>query len=253
MTKHTKTPLTELDFKVTILTDDFEVWDDDEYALDIEFSDGISNRLMDELPETGDFAEDDMDAVLISSGNFYLVYNADTKKFALSCHYEYYYDACEEDGLYGGIHTIQLTDKEEAIALAVVNDFCREKFGYMGYQDFSDYLMNEVEDKTVEANKQYVVSDAYSGNYCVMQYIDGKLKHYSFVAVHELSGHLETLKDNGYREAYFVEQYEREMQKAMEAYRCAEEAYKRAKRKPLLLDKAETERYKQLTFFEDNE
>lgn len=253
MTKYKKTPLTELDFEVHSFADDFEVWDNNEYALDVEFSDGILNRLMYELPKTGDFSEDDMDAILISGGNFYIVYNADTKKFTLHCNYEYYYEAYEEDGLYDGIHNIQLTESEEAIALAVVNEFCRDKLGYMGYQDFSDYLMNEVEDKSVEANKQYVVSDAYSGNYRVMQYIDGKLERYSIVAVYELSGYLEALKDNGYREAYFVEQYEREMQKAMEAYRCAEAAYKRAKRKPLLLDKAETERYKQITFFEDNE
>lgn len=99
--------------------------------------------------------------------------------------------------------------------------------------------------------KQYVIREAYTDNYQVFQYVDGKLEVNSILGYYALEGYIEAIENMGYTRAYFVPEYEKEMQKAKEEYDFASEQFEKAKNSPLILNDEETKKFKKIAFIED--
>lgn len=62
--------------------------------------------------------------------------------------------------------------------------------------------------------KQYKVEDAYSDNYKITMYNDGKLEFYDIVSYYEFQGYVSCLESQGYKKAYDVEEYKRKLEDA---------------------------------------
>ena len=99
--------------------------------------------------------------------------------------------------------------------------------------------------------KQYVVKEAYDGNYHVLQYVDGKLESHDIISWHALDVYTKTIEEDGYTRAYFVPEYKKEMLKAKEAYLSSFSEYENAQRHPLVLSDEETLNYRIITHDED--
>lgn len=102
-----------------------------------------------------------------------------------------------------------------------------------------------------EKKKQYVIKMAYTDNYHVLQYVDGKLEAHNIVSYYELDGYIAALKNMGYIQAYYEREYHVKMQRAKEDYEFALADYERAKEKPLVLNEEEIERYRRITHCND--
>lgn len=96
--------------------------------------------------------------------------------------------------------------------------------------------------------KQYVVKEAYTGNYHVIEVVNGRIELNSIVAYYELSGYINSLKNRGYTEAYYVPEYEAAMKKAEEKYEFAKKEFEQAKENSLMLSIGEIDKYRKITF-----
>lgn len=94
--------------------------------------------------------------------------------------------------------------------------------------------------------KQYVIKEAYTDNYHVLRYANGKLESSSIVSFYRLSGYIECLENEGYKEAYYVPEYEEAVTSAQEALDHAMAMYNLAKENPLALSDEETKRFKEI-------
>ena len=99
--------------------------------------------------------------------------------------------------------------------------------------------------------KQYVVKEAYDGNYHVLQYVDGKLESHDIISLYALDGYKKASENAGYTRAYFVPEYKKEMLKSKEAYLSSFSEYENAQRHPLVLSDEETLNYRIITHDED--
>lgn len=98
--------------------------------------------------------------------------------------------------------------------------------------------------------KQYVVKEAYTDNYHVLQYVDGVLEANDILSYYVLEGYIRAIENLGYTRAYFEPEYLKLMQQAKEEYDFAMEQYKTAQENSLVLSEKEVERYKLITHFE---
>ena len=108
--------------------------------------------------------------------------------------------------------------------------------------------MNERGDQKM---KQYVIKEAYTRNYHVLQYVDGRLECDNIIELHELNGYVAALKNMGYSEAYYVPEYENRMKKAQIELNRATNLCELAKAYPLILSDEEVKRYKNITYTEE--
>ena len=99
--------------------------------------------------------------------------------------------------------------------------------------------------------KQYVIKQAYTDNYHVLQYQDGKLESHNIISYYELDGYIAALKNMGYKQAYYEREYKVKMLKAKEEYEFALADYEKVKENPLVLSEKEIERYRQITHMEE--
>ena len=102
-----------------------------------------------------------------------------------------------------------------------------------------------------QKKKQYVIKEAYTDNYHVLQYIDGKLEGHNIVSYYELDGYIAALKNMGYIRAYYEREYHVKMLIAKEDYEFALADYEKAKESPLNLSDEEIERYRRITHSND--
>lgn len=98
--------------------------------------------------------------------------------------------------------------------------------------------------------KQYVIKEAYTDNYHVLQYVNGKLEKNNIVSWYELDGYVSALKNMGYIKAYYVPEYKMKMYEAQEELDFATKSYNEAKNSPLLLSDDEVSKYKMITHTE---
>lgn len=98
--------------------------------------------------------------------------------------------------------------------------------------------------------KQYVIKEAYTDNYHVLQYVDGKLEAHNIISYYELDGYISALKNMGYIQAYYEREYHVKMLRAKEDYEFALAYYEKAKENPLGLSDGEVEKYRQVTHME---
>lgn len=99
--------------------------------------------------------------------------------------------------------------------------------------------------------KQYVIAEAYSGNYSILQYIDGKFECSNIVADYELSGYILALENMGYEEAYYEKECKLKIEYLEEALNKAKESYQSKQGCFLDLSADEAERYEKLTHFNE--
>ena len=100
--------------------------------------------------------------------------------------------------------------------------------------------------------KQYVIRQAYTDNYHVFQYVDGKLEANSILSYYALDGYIQAIKNKGYTRAYFEPEYKMKMLQAQEELEFATEAYEKAKNSPLILNDDEIQKFKKITLIEDD-
>lgn len=98
--------------------------------------------------------------------------------------------------------------------------------------------------------KQYVIKEAYTDIYHVLQYVDGKYEDSTIVSYYELDGYIAALKNMGYERAYYVPEYKMKMYEAQEELDFATRAYNEAKKNPLVLSDEEEKRYKLILHME---
>lgn len=98
-------------------------------------------------------------------------------------------------------------------------------------------------------NKQYVVKEAYTDNYCVLQYEDGKLTNYTIIAYYEVDGYLTSLQNMGYTQAYYVPEYKAKVDELRRELNHAISEYENAVKNPLIWSDYDYElgRYKRVT------
>lgn len=96
-------------------------------------------------------------------------------------------------------------------------------------------------------NKQYVITEAYTDNYHVLQYVDNKFEDDNIVSYYELDGYIAALHNMGYEEAYYVPEYATKVREAQEILNLAIKAYEKAKNSPLVLSEEEAKKYKNIT------
>ena len=82
--------------------------------------------------------------------------------------------------------------------------------------------------------KQYVITEAYTDNYKVVQYVDGIYDGGKIVPYYELDGFVSALENVGYEKAYDVDEAKKEMLKAKEEYELALRHYEHAKHHALI-------------------
>lgn len=99
--------------------------------------------------------------------------------------------------------------------------------------------------------KQYVIKEAYTDNYHVLQYVDSKLETDSIVSWYGLDGYVSALENMGYTKAYYVPEYKMKMYEAQEELDFATRAYNEAKSRPLVLSDEEVSKYKKITHMEN--
>lgn len=99
--------------------------------------------------------------------------------------------------------------------------------------------------------KQYVIKEAYTDNYHVLQYVDGKLERCNIVSYYELDGYIAALKNMGYVRAYYEREYHVKMLRAKEDYEFALADYEKAKENPLVLSDEEIKKYRKITHSND--
>lgn len=99
--------------------------------------------------------------------------------------------------------------------------------------------------------KQYVIKMAYTDNYHVLQYVDGKLETHNIISYYELDGYIAALKNMGYVQAYYEREYHVKMLRAKEDYEFALADYEKAKENSLIMDDKEIERYRHITHSND--
>lgn len=71
--------------------------------------------------------------------------------------------------------------------------------------------------------KQYMVTKAYTDNYHVYCFNNGKLETDTIVALWDLSGYLSALENMGYTEGFYVPEHEKKVRCAQEALKYAED------------------------------
>lgn len=99
--------------------------------------------------------------------------------------------------------------------------------------------------------KQYVIKEAYTDNYHVLQYEDGKLEKSNIVSWYELDGYVLALKNSGYIRSYYVPDYKMKMYEAQEELDFATRAYNEAKNSPLVLSDEEVNKYRTIIHTEN--
>lgn len=103
---------------------------------------------------------------------------------------------------------------------------------------------------TNKNKRQYIIKEAYTGNYHVIQYINGKLENSDIISSYELCGYIECLENNGYKEAYYVAEYENAVASAQEALDRAVAMLNTAMENPLVLSDEETRKFKEIAHIE---
>ena len=94
--------------------------------------------------------------------------------------------------------------------------------------------------------RQYVVKEAYSGNYWILQY-DNKLEKSRILDTYEVAGYVAALIDMGYERAYYVPEYQAKVRDAQEELDAAKSAYEEAIKHPLVLSEEEFAKYRSIT------
>lgn len=82
--------------------------------------------------------------------------------------------------------------------------------------------------------KQYVITEAYTDNYKVVQYVDGIYDGGKVVPYYELDGFVSALESMGYEEAFDVDKANVEMLEAKQIYEIALQRYEHAKNHALI-------------------
>lgn len=89
--------------------------------------------------------------------------------------------------------------------------------------------------------KQYVIKEAYTDNYTVTRYLDGRLEGGKILSIWDLSGYLQAIENDGYIRAYVVGDYIRKLQEAEAQYNYALNEYQMALQNPLWLSEEAAE------------
>ena len=82
--------------------------------------------------------------------------------------------------------------------------------------------------------KQYTIEEAYTGNFCIKQYIDGKCIHKTIINDYDSLGYQMALEDDGFEQAIDTDKAREDMERAKEAYEDAVEWYEYAKKHALI-------------------
>lgn len=101
--------------------------------------------------------------------------------------------------------------------------------------------------------KQYIFTEAYSYNYWVIQYIDGKYENGKIVSLYELDGYLSALESMGYERAYYEKEILARIKNLEEELRTAKERYQKEQGYFLNLSQKEAERYEEITNFDEDD
>lgn len=94
--------------------------------------------------------------------------------------------------------------------------------------------------------RQYVVLQAYTDNYHVIQVVDGKILQDNIVAYYNLPGYTDALENHGYQKAYFVPEAKKALEVAKKEYLYAQSAYDTAVNAPLQITDEEAQKNRAL-------
>ena len=100
--------------------------------------------------------------------------------------------------------------------------------------------------------KQYIFTEAYSDNYWVLQYIDGKCEVAKIVSLYEMDGYLSALENMGYERAYYEKEFLARIKNLEEELRVVKEKYQNIKNCFLDLSGKEAEQYEEITNFDED-
>ena len=100
--------------------------------------------------------------------------------------------------------------------------------------------------------KQYTFTEAYSDNYWVLQYIDGKREVAEIVSLYEIDGYLSALENMGYERAYYKKEFLARIKNLEEELREVKEKYQNIKNCFLDLSEKEAKRYEEITNFDED-
>lgn len=99
--------------------------------------------------------------------------------------------------------------------------------------------------------KQYVVKEAYTGNYHVLQYVDGVLETHDIINSYALPGYIQAIENAGYTRACYEPEYLKKLEQAKEDYDFAVSQYEFAKEHSLVLSDAEAKHYSDITHWDE--
>lgn len=102
-------------------------------------------------------------------------------------------------------------------------------------------------------NKQYIFTEAYTDNYFVLQYVDGKRKNEEIVSINELDGYLSALENMGYERAYYEKEFISRIKNLEEELRIAKESYQNAQGCFLDLSVEEAKEYEEIVNFDEDD
>lgn len=101
--------------------------------------------------------------------------------------------------------------------------------------------------------KQYVIQEAYTDNFKILQYVNGKYETGTIVAIYEVDGYVSALENMGYERAYYEKEFLARIKNLEKELAMAKEWYQNVQGCFLDLSEEEAKKYEEITYFDEDD